>query len=113
MPPTAMFSFFRNQPKVSRARQAVAAECPPAASGSRDHDDRAVTTIDEWFVRTAARLLKRTGRGGEPDGKRKSPQEQRVGALEQENAALKADNEHLSSEVVALRTLLYGRDRRD
>ena len=47
------------------------------------------------------------------DGKRKSPQDQRIEALEKANAALKADKERLSSEVVALRTLLYGRDRED
>ena len=98
---------------MSRAGQPVTADHAPAASRPLDPDDPPVETIDEWFVRTTRRLLRPGRQGAGADGKRKSPHEQRIDALEKANAALKADNERLSSEVVALRTLLYSRDRED
>ena len=108
-----MFSFFRKQLRMPGAGQPAAAERPSAASRALDPSDPYVETIDEWFVRTARMLLRKARPGADADGKRKSPQEQRIDALEKANAALKADKERLSSEVVALRTLLYRRDRED
>ena len=108
-----MFSFFRRQPKAPRRGQAAAAERARAGTRAADAGDPHVETIDEWFVRTARMLLRQAKPGAGPDGKRKSAHEQRIEALERANAALKTDNERLSSEVVALRTLLYpqGRER--
>jgi hypothetical protein len=108
-----MFSFLRKKSTVPRAGQPAAPGRSPAAARALDPDDLHVETIDEWFVRTTRMILNRARRDAAPDGKRKSRDEQRVEALEQENAALKADNERLSSEVVALRTMLYARERKD
>ena len=104
-----MFRLFRKPAASPGAGAPVAAgRAPSAASGAVDPS---VETIDDWFVRTTRLILKQARRGAGPDGKRKSDYEQRVVALEQANAALKADNERLSSEVVALRTLLYPQRR--
>ena len=106
-----MFRFFRKRPKA--AGQGTAAQRPSATPRPLDPDDPPVGTIDDWFVRTTRRLLKRARPGAGPDGSCKSPHEERIAGLEQANAALKAENERLAGEVVALRTLLYGSDRKD
>jgi hypothetical protein len=108
-----MFSFLRKKPTVPRAGQPAAAGHSRAAPRQPGPEDAHVETIDEWFVRTTRRILNKGRRDAEPDGKRRSPHAQRIDALEQANAALKADNERLSSEVVALRTLLYAQERED